>query len=168
MANPSESVQCKPLQVVVDGKGVERAIKHLKRKLAAEGLLRASRVVSAQLEIPLETVVEVVRRLPEGVFTAQAEQEDASDNLGRSEPSTFDVDLTAPRTGDGPARPVEAVEAPGAGGIPAGGLRTYQVTWVHEHGNETAPSPASTPVGTNQASFTTPATFPRLPFTSSP
>ncbi|MFF9036606.1 ribokinase [Streptomyces sp. NPDC014892] len=32
---------------------------------AAEGLLRASRVVSAQLEIPLETVVEVVRRLPE-------------------------------------------------------------------------------------------------------
>jgi small subunit ribosomal protein S21 len=40
LANPSESVQCKPLQVVVDGKGVERAIKHLKRKLAAEGLLR--------------------------------------------------------------------------------------------------------------------------------
>ncbi|MGW0332070.1 ribokinase [Streptomyces sp. NPDC003011] len=30
---------------------------------AAEGLLRASRVVSAQLEIPLETVVEVVRSL---------------------------------------------------------------------------------------------------------
>jgi small subunit ribosomal protein S21 len=40
LANPSESVQCKPLQVIVDGKGVERAIKHLKRKLAAEGLLR--------------------------------------------------------------------------------------------------------------------------------
>lgn len=40
LANPSESIQCKPLQVVVDGKGVERAIKHLKRKLAAEGLLR--------------------------------------------------------------------------------------------------------------------------------
>ncbi len=39
-SNPSEAVQCKPLQVVVDGKGVERAIKHLKRKLAAEGLLR--------------------------------------------------------------------------------------------------------------------------------
>ncbi|WP_256966786.1 ribokinase [Streptomyces caniscabiei] len=33
---------------------------------AADPLLRASRVVSAQLEIPLETVVEVVRRLPEG------------------------------------------------------------------------------------------------------
>ncbi|OIK24638.1 ribokinase [Streptomyces malaysiense] len=33
---------------------------------AAEGLLRASRVVSAQLEIPLETVVEVVRNLPSG------------------------------------------------------------------------------------------------------
>ncbi|TWV42715.1 ribokinase [Streptomyces misionensis] len=33
---------------------------------AAEGLLRASRVVSAQLEIPLETVEEVVRALPSG------------------------------------------------------------------------------------------------------
>ncbi|MGW2639259.1 ribokinase [Streptomyces sp. NPDC001348] len=33
---------------------------------AASCLLHASRVVSAQLEIPLETVVEVVRNLPEG------------------------------------------------------------------------------------------------------
>ncbi|WP_250404988.1 ribokinase [Streptomyces cellostaticus] len=33
---------------------------------AAAGLLRASRVVSAQLEIPLETVVEVVRNLADG------------------------------------------------------------------------------------------------------
>ncbi|MFF4402239.1 ribokinase [Streptomyces sp. NPDC001480] len=33
---------------------------------AASGLLQASRVVSAQLEIPLETVVEVVRNLPAG------------------------------------------------------------------------------------------------------
>ncbi|MFF3360799.1 ribokinase [Streptomyces misionensis] len=33
---------------------------------AAEGLLRASRVVSTQLEIPLETVEEVVRALPSG------------------------------------------------------------------------------------------------------
>lgn len=33
---------------------------------AADALLRASRVVSAQLEIPLATVVELVRRLPEG------------------------------------------------------------------------------------------------------
>ncbi|MEV7432945.1 ribokinase [Streptomyces griseoviridis] len=33
---------------------------------AADGLLRTSRVVSTQLEIPLETVVEVVRSLPEG------------------------------------------------------------------------------------------------------
>jgi ribokinase len=32
----------------------------------AAGLLRASRVVSAQLEIPLETVVELVRNLPSG------------------------------------------------------------------------------------------------------
>jgi ribokinase len=33
---------------------------------AAGGLLHASRAVSAQLEIPLETVVEVVRNLPDG------------------------------------------------------------------------------------------------------
>ncbi|MGW5663762.1 ribokinase [Streptomyces sp. NPDC003758] len=33
---------------------------------AAQGLLHASRVVSAQLEIPLETVEEVVRNLPSG------------------------------------------------------------------------------------------------------
>ncbi|OIJ85036.1 ribokinase [Streptomyces colonosanans] len=33
---------------------------------AAAGLLRASRVVSAQLEIPLETVLQVVRNLPSG------------------------------------------------------------------------------------------------------
>src|SRR5689334_18077766 len=32
----------------------------------AAGLLRASRVVSAQLEIPLETVVELVRNMPSG------------------------------------------------------------------------------------------------------
>jgi small subunit ribosomal protein S21 len=35
-----EAVQCKPLEVVVGDKGVERAIKHLKRKMAAEGILR--------------------------------------------------------------------------------------------------------------------------------
>ena len=40
MTTPSEAVQCKPLEVVVGDKGIERAIKHLKRKLAAEGLLR--------------------------------------------------------------------------------------------------------------------------------
>lgn len=37
--NP-ESVQCKPVEVVVGEKGVERAIKHLKRKMASEGILR--------------------------------------------------------------------------------------------------------------------------------
>lgn len=37
---PSESVQCKPLEVAVGDKGIERAIKHLKRKLASEGILR--------------------------------------------------------------------------------------------------------------------------------
>lgn len=37
--NP-ESVQCKPVEVAVGEKGVERAIKHLKRKMASEGILR--------------------------------------------------------------------------------------------------------------------------------
>jgi small subunit ribosomal protein S21 len=38
--NPSEAVQCKPLEVVVGDRGIERAIKHLKRKMASEGILR--------------------------------------------------------------------------------------------------------------------------------
>jgi small subunit ribosomal protein S21 len=40
LANPTESVQCRPLEVAVGDKGIERAIKHLKRKMAAEGILR--------------------------------------------------------------------------------------------------------------------------------
>jgi small subunit ribosomal protein S21 len=44
LANPSEAVQCKPLEVSVGYKGIERAIKHLKRKMAAEGILRSSSV----------------------------------------------------------------------------------------------------------------------------
>ena len=39
-ASTPEAVQCKPVEVVVGEKGVERAIKHLKRKMAAEGVLR--------------------------------------------------------------------------------------------------------------------------------
>jgi small subunit ribosomal protein S21 len=38
--NPPEAIQCKPVEVVVGDRGVERAIKHLKRKMAAEGILR--------------------------------------------------------------------------------------------------------------------------------
>jgi small subunit ribosomal protein S21 len=40
LANPTDPVQCKPLEVQVGDKGIERAIKHLKRKMAAEGILR--------------------------------------------------------------------------------------------------------------------------------
>ena len=40
LPNPSEAVQCKPLEVSVGEKGIERAIKHLKRRMAAEGILR--------------------------------------------------------------------------------------------------------------------------------
>ena len=36
----SEAVQCKPLEVLVSDRGIERAIKMLKRKLASEGVLR--------------------------------------------------------------------------------------------------------------------------------
>ena len=35
-----DAIQCKPVEVAVGEKGVERAIKHLKRKMAAEGILR--------------------------------------------------------------------------------------------------------------------------------
>lgn len=37
---PGEAVVCKPLEVTVGEKGIERAIKNLKRKMAAEGVLR--------------------------------------------------------------------------------------------------------------------------------
>ncbi|MEO0321928.1 MAG: 30S ribosomal protein S21 [Myxococcota bacterium] len=35
-----EAVTCKPVEVQVGDKGVERAVKHLKRKMASEGILR--------------------------------------------------------------------------------------------------------------------------------
>ena len=35
-----ESIQCRPIEVSVGEKGLERAIKHLKRKMASEGILR--------------------------------------------------------------------------------------------------------------------------------
>ena len=37
---PGEAVQCKPLEVAVGDRDIERAIKHLKRKMASEGILR--------------------------------------------------------------------------------------------------------------------------------
>jgi small subunit ribosomal protein S21 len=37
---PAEAVPCKPLEVQVGEKGIERAIKNLKRKMASEGVLR--------------------------------------------------------------------------------------------------------------------------------
>lgn len=37
---PAEAIPCKPLEVTVGDKGIERAIKNLKRKMAAEGVLR--------------------------------------------------------------------------------------------------------------------------------
>ena len=35
-----DAVQCKPVEVSVGDKGLDRAVKHLKRKIAAEGILR--------------------------------------------------------------------------------------------------------------------------------
>ena len=37
---PTDAIQCKPLEVAVGDRGIERAIKQLKRKMAAEGILR--------------------------------------------------------------------------------------------------------------------------------
>jgi len=39
-SQPTEAITCKPLEVVVGDRGIERAIKHLKRKMASEGILR--------------------------------------------------------------------------------------------------------------------------------
>ncbi len=36
----SEAIQCKPVEVVVGARALARAIKHLKRKMANEGILR--------------------------------------------------------------------------------------------------------------------------------
>jgi small subunit ribosomal protein S21 len=36
----TEAIQCRPLEVAVGDRGIERAIKHLKRKMASEGILR--------------------------------------------------------------------------------------------------------------------------------
>ena len=35
-----ETVQCKPIEIHVGERGLERAVKHLKRKMATEGILR--------------------------------------------------------------------------------------------------------------------------------
>jgi len=35
-----EAVQCKPVEVSVGERGLERAMKHLKRRMASEGILR--------------------------------------------------------------------------------------------------------------------------------
>jgi small subunit ribosomal protein S21 len=35
-----ETVQCRPIEVHVGDRGLERAVKHLKRKMATEGILR--------------------------------------------------------------------------------------------------------------------------------
>ncbi|MEM6962028.1 MAG: 30S ribosomal protein S21 [Myxococcota bacterium] len=40
MSSVPEAVICKPVEVLVGDKGLERAVKHLKRKMAAEGILR--------------------------------------------------------------------------------------------------------------------------------
>lgn len=36
----SEAVQCRPVEVVVGDRGLERAVKNMKRKVASEGILR--------------------------------------------------------------------------------------------------------------------------------
>ena len=36
MSTPSDAIQCKPLEVAVGDKGIERAIKHLKRKITGQ------------------------------------------------------------------------------------------------------------------------------------
>ena len=40
MVHAPEPVESKPLEIIVGDRGVDRAIKHLKRKMASEGILR--------------------------------------------------------------------------------------------------------------------------------
>ena len=40
LMSASEAIQCRPVEVQVGDKGLERAVKHLKRKMASEGILR--------------------------------------------------------------------------------------------------------------------------------
>jgi small subunit ribosomal protein S21 len=40
MVDAPEPVESKPLEIIVGDRGVDRAIKHLKRKMASEGILR--------------------------------------------------------------------------------------------------------------------------------
>ncbi len=37
---PTDAIQCKPLEVAVADRGIERAIKQLKRKMATEGIMK--------------------------------------------------------------------------------------------------------------------------------
>jgi small subunit ribosomal protein S21 len=41
---PTDAIQCRPLEVAVSDRGIERAIKQMKRKLATEGILRELKV----------------------------------------------------------------------------------------------------------------------------
>jgi hypothetical protein len=75
---------------------------------------------------------------------------------GNTVQQTLNVDLTAPRSGDGPARAVVPVAGSGPGAIPVSGSRHYQVTWVHAHDNETSPSPPSAPISTTTGSVRVP------------
>ncbi len=40
MVDAPEPVESRPLEIIVGDRGVDRAIKHLKRKMASEGILR--------------------------------------------------------------------------------------------------------------------------------
>ena len=40
MSGSDDAVQCRPVEVQVGERGLERAVKHLKRKMAAEGIPR--------------------------------------------------------------------------------------------------------------------------------
>ena len=43
---PTDAIQCKPLEVAVADRGIERAIKQLKRKMATEGIMKELKNVS--------------------------------------------------------------------------------------------------------------------------
>lgn len=79
-------------------------------------------------------------------------------DLQAPEFSTIRLDLRSPRTGDAPIRQLACTAGTTAGDVPTGptNRRRYQVTWVYDNGNESAPTPLSAPVTTTTGSVTVP------------
>ena len=86
--------------------------------------------------------------LPDGTYTAQAEQRDAAGNLGKSAAVTFVVDTTAPApTVTSPTGSVQTPTFTGTAGNAAGDATTVAVK-IYDSGGTVVQSPTPTRTGT--------------------